>query len=88
MKLSRQGEKKSVLEADQMTAENIYRILINFERLYAIMDERKRRKLLEALIAEIQIYEETKKNGQWLKSIRFRLPIIPEYMVISLDNGD
>ena len=81
-------EKKSVLEADKMTSENIFRILINFERLYAIIDERERRKLMEALIAEIQIHEEAKKNGQWLKSIRFRLPIIPEDMVISLDNGD
>ena len=71
-----------------MTSENIYRILINFERLYAIMDEGERRKLVEALIAEIQIHEEAKKNGQWLKSIRFKLPIIDQDMTISLDNGE
>ena len=69
-----------------MTSENIYRILINFERLYAIMDEAERRKLMEALIAEIQIHEEAKPNGQWLKSIRFKLPIIDEDMSLSLDN--
>ena len=43
---------------------------------------------MEALIAEIQIHDEAKPNGQWLKSIHFRLPIIPEDMVISLDNGE
>lgn len=31
---------------------------------------------MEALISEIQIYEDRQPNGQWLKSIKFRLPII------------
>ena len=43
---------------------------------------------MEVLVEEIQIYEEWQPSGQWLKSIRFRLPIIPEDMVISLDNGN
>ena len=38
------------------------------------------------LISEIQIFEERKPNGQWLKSIKFKLPIIEEDMEISLDN--
>ena len=42
----------------------------------------------EALIAEIQIYEERKPNGQWLKSIRFKLPIIENDLSIGLDNGE
>ena len=37
-------------------------------------------------IDEIQIYEERQPNGQWLKSIRFKLPIIDEDMSLSLDN--
>ena len=44
--------------------------------------------LLGALIAEIQIYEERKPNGQWLKSIRFKLPIIENDLSIGLDNGN
>ncbi len=35
---------------------------------------------------EIRIYEERKPNGQWLKSIRFKLPIIENDLRISLDN--
>ena len=50
------------------------------------MDEEERRKLMEALIAEIQIHEDKKENGQWLKSIRFRLPIVEESVDMSLDN--
>ena len=43
-------------------------------------------KLMESLISEIQIYEERQPNGQWLKSIKFKLPIIEEDMSLSLDN--
>ena len=50
------------------------------------MDEQERRQLMESLISEIHIFEERKPNGQWLKSIKFKLPIIEEDMEISLDN--
>ena len=50
------------------------------------MDEAERRHLMESLIEEIQIYEERQPNGQWLKSIKFKLPIIDEDMSLSLDN--
>ena len=38
------------------------------------MDDREKRQLIEELISEIQIYSERQPNGQWLKSIKFRLP--------------
>ena len=79
--------KKQAIEADKVTGDNIYKILISFERLYAVMNEEERRDLMKELISEIQIYEEPKPNGQWLKSIKFRLPIIEESMDLSLDNG-
>ena len=44
--------------------------------------------ILTISIAEIQIYEERKPNGQWLKSIRFKLPIIENDLCIGLDNGE
>lgn len=42
--------------------------------------------MIEALISEIQIYEEKLPNGQWLKSITFKLPIIDKDLNISLNN--
>ena len=36
---------------------------------------------------KVEIYEEEQENGQWLKSIEFKLPIISNDMKISLDNG-
>lgn len=41
---------------------------------------------MESLLSEAQIYEERQSNGQWLKPIKFRLPIIAEDMSLSLDN--
>ena len=78
--------KKTAIEAENLTADNIYKVLIYFDKLYAVMDEQERRQLMESLISEIQIFEERKPNGQWLKSIKFQLPIIEEDMEISLDN--
>ncbi len=37
------------------------------------------------MISEIQIFEDRQPNGQWLKSIKFKLPIIEEDMSIGLD---
>ena len=56
------------------------------DRLYAVMNEQEKRQVMESLISEIQIYPERQENGQWLKSIKFKLPIIEEDMNISLDN--
>ena len=42
---------------------------------------------MEALIQEIQIYPERQPNGQWLKSITFRLPIIEGDMTIPVNDG-
>ena len=78
--------KKTAIEAEKLTADNIYKVLIYFDKLYAVMDDAERRQLMESLISEIHIFEERKPNGQWLKSIKFKLPIIEEDMEISLDN--
>lgn len=78
--------KKMAIEAEKLTGDNIYKVLIYFEKLYAVMNEQEKRQLMETLISEIQIYPERQPNGQWLKSIKFKLPIIEEDMNISLDN--
>lgn len=41
---------------------------------------------MKALVDNVQIYEERKENGQWLKSIEFKLPIIEKEFTLSLDN--
>ncbi len=78
--------KKMAIEAEKLTGDNIYKVLIYFDKLYSVMDDQEKRQLMESLLSEVQIYEERQPNGQWLKSIKFRLPIIAEDMSLSLDN--
>ena len=60
--------------------------LIFFDKLYAQMNEAEKREFLSQLVDNVQIYEERKENGQWLKSIEFKLPIIEKEFTLSLDN--
>ena len=78
--------KKMAIEAEKLTGDNIYKVLIYFDKLYSVMDDQEKRQLMESLLSEVQIYEERQPNGQWLKSIKFKLPIIAEDMSLSLDN--
>ena len=78
--------KKQAIEADKITSDNIYKVLICFEKLYNVMNPLERKKLMEHLISEIQIYPERQPNGQWLKSIKFRLPIVENDIDLRLDN--
>lgn len=79
---------KETIEAEKLTGDNIYKVLIYFDKLYKVMNDVERRQLIEALISEIQIYEEKQMNVQWLKSITFKLPIIDKDLNICLDNDE
>lgn len=80
--------KKQAVEAEKLTGDNIYKVLIYFDKLYDAMNEQEQRQIMEVLISEIQIYPGRQPNGQWLKSIKFKLPIIEEDMSIGLDNEE
>jgi site-specific DNA recombinase len=79
-------DRKRAIEAEKLTGDNVYKTLIYFDKLYEVMDTADKRALLSALVKEIRVYEEAKPNGQWLKSIVFKLPIIEENMDLGLDN--
>ena len=78
--------KKSAIETDKITGDNIYKVLIHFEQLYGVMTDDEKRKFIEELISEVHIYDERQPNGQWLKSIKFKLPIVESNMELSLDS--
>ena len=79
--------KKQSIESEKVTGDNIYKILIYFDKFYSLMNEEEQRKMMESLIEEIQICEERQPSGQWLKSITFRLPIIEKDMKISVGDS-
>ena len=83
--VSAKAKKRSLL-ADKITGDNIYKALVFFDKLYAQMNEAEKREFLSQLVDNVQIFEERKENGQWLKSIEFMLPIIEKEFTLSLDN--
>ena len=84
--LSGAKAKKRSIMADKVTGDNIYKALIYFDDFYDKMDESERREFMTVLLDNIQIYEERQANGQWLKYIEFKLPIIKEDMKLRLEN--
>ena len=83
--VSAKAKKRSLL-ADKITGDNIYKALVFFDKLYAQMNEAEKREFLSQLVDDVQIYEERKEKGQWLKSIEFKLSIIEKEFTLSLDN--
>lgn len=66
--------RKSSIEMEAITLDNVYKIMQNFGKLYAIISNEEKKSLITYLIKEIQIYP----NGESempLKSIEFNFPI-------------
>lgn len=60
-------QRNRLLKLKKLTGDNIYKVLIYFDKLYKVMNDVEHRQLITALISEIQVYEEKQPNGQWLK---------------------
>lgn len=83
--LNEASARKKTIEEEKLTSDNIYKILMHFDKLYSKMSNDEQRKFVEFIIEEIQIYEERQPNGQWIKSIKFKLPMIEERFDAGLD---
>lgn len=81
------AKRRSVL-SDKVSGDNIYKALVFFDKMYDRMNEAEKREFIEQLIEKVEVYEERQPNGQWLRTIEFKLPIIKHDMKWSLDNGD
>ncbi|HEM6420131.1 TPA: recombinase family protein [Streptococcus suis] len=79
--------KREVILKDKMTADNIYKILVNFASFMDVMEDIDKKRLCQMLIEKVEIYDEKNEAGRWVKAIHFKLPIIEEDLEISLDNS-
>ena len=66
--------RKSSIEMEVITLDNVYKIMQNFGKLYAIMSDEEKKSLITYLIKEIQIYPSGESKVP-LKSIEFNFPI-------------
>lgn len=85
--LNEASARKKTIEEEKLTSDNIYEILMHFDKLYSKMSNDEQRKFIELIIEEIQIYEERQQNGQWIKSIKFKFPMIEESFNVGLDKN-
>ena len=88
MQLNDSRKRKEAILEEKITSDNIYKILVNFNSLYTVLSDIDKKRLLNELIEEIQIYDEKPKNGTWIKSVVFKLPLIDYDIDFSLDNKD
>lgn len=81
------AKKRSILK-EKVSGDNIYKALIFFDKMYDFMSETEKRDFVSQLLSAVEVYEERQPNGQWLKSMEFKLPIIEHDLEISLDNNE
>jgi site-specific DNA recombinase len=63
------------IRQEQLTEENIYRLLITFDKVYFSCNEAEQKELMRTIIDYVEIYTEKPKNGCWIKKIVFTFPI-------------
>ena len=66
--------RNSSIEMETITLDNIYKLMLNFGKLYDIISDEEKKSLITYLIKEIQIYPNG-ESEQPLKSIEFNFPI-------------
>ena len=66
--------RKSSIEMETITLDNIYKLMLNFGKIYDIISDEEKKSLITYLIKEIQIYPNG-ESEQPLKSIEFNFPI-------------
>lgn len=69
-------ERRKNVEENRIQKDMVYGFLKDFRLLYEKMTDSERKRFYNLLIERIEIYEEPLKNGQFIKSISFRFPIL------------
>ncbi|WP_276874658.1 hypothetical protein [Dialister micraerophilus] len=88
MQLNDSRKRKEAILEEKITSDNIYKILVNFNSLYTVLSDIDKKRLLNELIEEIQIYDEKTEKSTWIKSVVFKLSLINHDIDYSLDNKD
>lgn len=81
-------EKKEVIQKEKITTDNVYKVLLKFDTLLAVMEDVDKKRFCQLLIEKVMIRDEKSANGRWVKSLCFKLPVIENAIEISLDNNE
>lgn len=68
-------EKIANIQKDKITGDNIYNYLLMFESIYDELPDIEKKLFYNALLSDVQLFEEEQDKGQVIKSIGFNFPI-------------
>lgn len=60
---------------EKISADNVYQLLLAFDKLYNTFTEVEQRDFMRAFIERIDIYLEKPENGCWIRNIVFNCPM-------------
>lgn len=63
------------IQKNKITGDNIYNYLLMFDSIYDVLSDMEKKQFYNALLTDIQIYEEEQDKGQIIKSIGFQFPV-------------
>lgn len=63
------------IRQEKISGDNIYRLLLAFDQVYAAASEVERKEFMRAFIERIELFPEKRKDGCWIKNIVFQFPV-------------
>ena len=63
------------LKKNQIDADSIYRFLGAFNELYSECTDAEKKQFMQAFIERIDIFQERRADGNWIKNIKFQFPV-------------
>ena len=63
------------IRQEKISGDNIYRLLLAFDQVYAAASEVERKEFMRAFIERIELFPEKRKDGCWIRNIAFQFPV-------------
>lgn len=81
-------KKKEAAQQDVLTKENVFKMLLVFDKIFDKMNDVDKRKLIESMIAEVHLHpKETWEEGKNpIKEIKYAFPVSKEVMDALMEN--
>ena len=63
------------IRQEKISGDNIYRLLLAFDQVYAAASEVERKEFMRAFIERIELFPEKRQDGCWIRKIVFNFPV-------------
>ncbi len=63
------------IRQEKISGDNIYRLLLVFDQVYAAASEVERKEFMRAFIERIDLFPEKRQDGCWIRNIVFNFPV-------------